>query len=114
MKRFKRKGHVSSLTDILKDFLFKLPQGDRYKVYYLREKWGSLLSPEISRVTCPDSLKDGLLIINTKTHEWASELNMLKGKILEQLKCNLEGTGVRIRAVSFKQGTVQFAGENTL
>ena len=109
MKRFRRirrKGKVKSVKDLLNNYLFKLPSGDRFKIFYLREIWDTLMPEKLSDITRPEEFKNDVLVINSKTHEWANELNLLKRDILKKIKGKMTELGIKIKDIYFKQGTV--------
>lgn len=62
------------------------------------DKWDDLVGDRIARVTHAKSLSGGTLFVEVKSSAWMSELDFMKGEILEKLN---EHSGAPIEKLVF-------------
>ncbi len=59
-----------------------------YQQYQVVESWSKVVGPELSAVTCADSIAQGILKILVKDSVWAYHLSMLKPRLIKKINKN--------------------------
>lgn len=65
--------------------------------------WEKIVGPEIAKLTRPDSLKNGILVLRVPNSVWAQELSFSKDVIVERLREYLRGSEI-VEDVRFRVG----------
>lgn len=97
------------LNEILLQALQWREPGLKDQIALLKEKWSEWVGPLLGRKSTPLKIRGKYLIIGTEGSVWASELELSKLEIIENVKRELDGTAIeelRFRVLS-AQGVIR-------
>lgn len=91
-----RKHRPSALGDILAGVLKDSGVAGRIEQATIIPEWASLVGPQISAVTVPQSITaDGTLFVSVTTNAWMMELSMMEPELLRALNAKDGRVAVR-------------------
>ena len=81
-----RRRDPTKVGDALASFLDQSGLAERVDQAGVIPEWGSLVGPEIARVTEPQAIsRDGTLFVAVRTNAWMTELSLLEPELLRKL-----------------------------
>ena len=81
-----RRRDPTKVGDALASFLDQSGLAERVDQAGVIPEWGSLVGPEIARVTEPQAIsRDGTLFVAVRTNAWMTELSLLEPQLLGEL-----------------------------
>lgn len=86
------------VTASLRDAARSLGAEGAVELAAVRARWEKVAGPQVAAHAWPQSLRQGLLVVATDHHAWASELRSLAGQLLKRLQA--EGFAVDSLTVS--------------
>ena len=76
----------SAVEKVLKD----LHLGKTLLQYKVMEEWGTLVGERIARVTNPERVIDGKLVVKVRSSAWRNELTFMKSEIIKKINEKLK------------------------
>lgn len=76
----------SAVEKMLKD----LHLGKTLLQYKVMEEWGTLVGERIARVTNPERVIDGKLVVKVRSSAWRNELTFMKSEIIKKINETLK------------------------
>ena len=102
LPRMEGENLAEHVKTVLERALERLEIGCKSKEILALYAWVKEVGPQISKVTKPLSMSEGVLNVSVKSPTWANELSMLKGRLIEKLNRAL-GEEV-VRDIRFRIG----------
>ena len=79
------------VADILSDLVKQRDWNSGLAEGTLFATWSQIVGPEIAEHTTPLSLLDGKLLVQCSSTAWATQLNLVSPKLLEQIRSSAPG-----------------------
>lgn len=104
MAKFRRKGHVTSVGELLSKWLQRRKIDTDLDLHRLRNEWVELVGDRLGVRTWPKRLRDGLLTVNVASSAWQNELTFLRVDLVKRINETMDGA--RVKAIRFSVGPV--------
>ena len=75
----------STVTEALNNAVGKLESASRVRESLAFAYWEQVVGPQAAAATQPDTVRDGILFVKTKSSVWSQELTFMKAHIITEL-----------------------------
>ncbi len=99
-----RAGEFEHISDILRNLIDSLVSGPRADLISIEQVWNGVLGEETAMNTSPESLKQGLLVVNVSAPAWIQHLRFLKQNIIDDINRAVGKT--LVKDIKFKVGAI--------
>jgi predicted nucleic acid-binding Zn ribbon protein len=92
----KKKKRPQPIADVMKSVLGDNKLGDRIRQAGVFPEWGTLVGPQIAKVTEPISVTpQGTLFVAVQSNAWMTELSLLEPELLKKLNVKTGKLSIR-------------------
>lgn len=101
-----RKASPEKIQNVLSLALRKFGIDKQIARYQFVLRWPEIVGPDIARLTRPECIRNGALVVRVANSTWAQELSFQKEAILRRLK-KFTDSDVAVSDVQFYVGDIQ-------
>lgn len=76
---------INSLQEILMAFIEKSGLHEEYELSQIMNNWAELVGEKFAQESTPETLKDGVLHVKTKSSVWRAELFYRREQIIDKI-----------------------------